>query len=47
LDTHAAIAHAYALMVLTLEGDDGISAITGFADTGVFAHFGVPRRLRS
>ena len=34
-DTHAAIAHAYGLMVLTLEGDR-ISAITWFADNSVF-----------
>jgi RNA polymerase sigma-70 factor (ECF subfamily) len=37
----AAIAHAYGLLVLTLEGDR-ISAITWFSDTGVFAHFGCP-----
>ena len=43
-DTHAAIAHAYGLMVLTLEGDR-ISAITWFADNSVFPHFGLPRTL--
>jgi RNA polymerase sigma-70 factor, ECF subfamily len=39
------IARAYALFVLTLEGDR-ISAITWFADTSVFPHFGLPRMLR-
>jgi RNA polymerase sigma-70 factor (TIGR02960 family) len=43
-DAHAPIAHAYGLMVLTLDGER-ISAITGFADTGVFPHFGLPRTL--
>jgi Sigma-70 region 2 len=42
----AAIAHAYGLLVLTLEGDR-ISAITWFSDTGVFAHFGLARTLRT
>jgi RNA polymerase sigma-70 factor (TIGR02960 family) len=45
-DAHAAIAHAYGLMVLTLHGDR-IAAITGFPDTSVFPHFGLPRTLRS
>ena len=45
-DAHAAIAHAYGLMVLTLEGDR-ISAITWFGDNSVFPHFGLPRTLRS
>jgi RNA polymerase sigma-70 factor (TIGR02960 family) len=45
-DAHAQIAHAYGLIVLTLEGD-GIAAITWFADTALFAHFGLPRTLRS
>jgi RNA polymerase sigma-70 factor (ECF subfamily) len=40
----AAIARPYGLMVLTLEGDR-VSAITWFADTGVLAHFGLPRAL--
>jgi RNA polymerase sigma-70 factor (TIGR02960 family) len=44
-DPHAPIAHAYGLMVLTLSGDR-IAAITGFPDTSVFAHFGLPRTLR-
>jgi RNA polymerase sigma-70 factor (TIGR02960 family) len=45
-DAHAPIAHAYGLIVLTLEGD-GIAAITWFADTALFAHFGLPRTLPS
>jgi RNA polymerase sigma-70 factor, ECF subfamily len=45
-DTHAAIAHAYGLMVLTLRGDQ-ISAITWFADRAVMAWFGLPRTLHS
>jgi RNA polymerase sigma-70 factor (TIGR02960 family) len=44
-DARAPIAHAYGLMVLTLR-DDRIAAITGFPDTGVFPHFGLPRTLR-
>ena len=36
----------YGLFVLTLEGD-AIAAITWFADTGVFPHFGLPRTLPS
>jgi RNA polymerase sigma-70 factor (ECF subfamily) len=44
-DAHTPIAHAYGLMVLTLHGDR-IGAITGFPDTSVFAHFGLPRTLR-
>jgi RNA polymerase sigma-70 factor (ECF subfamily) len=43
-DPHAPIAHAYGLMVLTLRGDR-VAAITGFADTSVFPHFGLPRTL--
>jgi RNA polymerase sigma-70 factor (TIGR02960 family) len=39
------IARAYGLMVLTIEGDR-ITAITGFPDTSVFPHFGLPRSLR-
>ena len=39
------IARAYALFVLTLEGDQ-ISAITWFADSSVFPQFGLPRTLR-
>jgi RNA polymerase sigma-70 factor, ECF subfamily len=45
-DAHAAIARAYGLMVLTLQGGR-ISAITWFADLGVFPHFGLPRTLPS
>jgi RNA polymerase sigma-70 factor (TIGR02960 family) len=44
-DPRAPIAHAYGLMVLTLRGRS-IAAITGFADTSVFAPFGLPRTLR-
>jgi RNA polymerase sigma-70 factor (TIGR02960 family) len=44
-DPHAPIAHAYGLMVLTLHGNH-IAAITGFPDTSVFRHFGLPRTLR-
>lgn len=44
-DPHAPIARAYGLMVLTLSGDH-VTAITGFPDTGVFPHFGLPRTLR-
>jgi RNA polymerase sigma-70 factor (ECF subfamily) len=43
-DPQSAIAHPYGLIVLTLEGD-AIAAITWFADTGVFRHFGLPRTL--
>jgi RNA polymerase sigma-70 factor (TIGR02960 family) len=42
--THDA-ARAYGLFVLTLEGD-AISEITWFADTSIFAPFGLPRILR-
>jgi RNA polymerase sigma-70 factor, ECF subfamily len=44
-DPRAPIAHAYGLMVLTLRGTH-VAAVTGFADTGVFASFGLPRTLR-
>jgi RNA polymerase sigma-70 factor (ECF subfamily) len=39
------VARAFALFVLTLEHDQ-ISAITWFADSNVFPHFGLPRILR-
>ncbi|MGH2450638.1 MAG: sigma factor-like helix-turn-helix DNA-binding protein [Candidatus Limnocylindria bacterium] len=45
-DAQAAIARPQGLFVLTLAGD-AIAAITWFADTGVFPHFGLPRTLRS
>jgi RNA polymerase sigma-70 factor, ECF subfamily len=45
-DAHAAIARAYGLMVLTLQGER-ISAITWFADLGVLPRFGLPRTLPS
>ena len=41
-DAQAAIARAYALFVLTLDGDR-ISAITWFAERSLFPHFGLPR----
>jgi RNA polymerase sigma-70 factor (ECF subfamily) len=44
-DPRARIARAYGLMVLTL-GGDRVTAITGFPDTSVFPHFGLPRTLR-
>jgi hypothetical protein len=40
------VARAYALFVVTLEGDR-ISAITWFADTRVFERFGLPRMLHT
>jgi RNA polymerase sigma-70 factor (ECF subfamily) len=43
-DAHGAIARPYGLLVLTLAGD-AVAAITWFADTGVFRHFGLPRTL--
>jgi RNA polymerase sigma-70 factor (ECF subfamily) len=43
-DPQAAIARAYGLLVLTLQGDR-ISAITWFFDRGLFPHFGLPRTL--
>jgi RNA polymerase sigma-70 factor (TIGR02960 family) len=46
VDADAAIARPYALIVLTLEGE-AIGAMTWFADTGVFPHFGLPRSLRA
>jgi RNA polymerase sigma-70 factor (TIGR02960 family) len=39
------VARAFSLLVLTLEGDR-ISAITWFADSGVFPQFGLPQVLR-
>jgi RNA polymerase sigma-70 factor (ECF subfamily) len=43
-DPHTPIAHAYGLMVLTLRRDR-IAGLAGFADTRVFAAFGLPRTL--
>ena len=43
-DAQAAIARPYGLLVLTLD-EDAIAAITWFADTGLFRHFGLPRTL--
>jgi hypothetical protein len=39
------IARPYGLLVVALDGD-AISAMTWFADSSVFPHFGLPRRLR-
>jgi RNA polymerase sigma-70 factor (TIGR02960 family) len=44
LDARRPVGHAYGLMVLTLR-DDRVAAITGFPDTGLFRHFGLPRTL--
>jgi RNA polymerase sigma-70 factor (TIGR02960 family) len=44
-DTQTGIAHAYGIMVLTLEGDR-LSAVTFFRDNTVFPHFGLPPTLR-
>jgi RNA polymerase sigma-70 factor (TIGR02960 family) len=44
-DRETTIAHAHALFVLTLEGDQ-VCAITWFADKSVFSRFGLPRTLR-
>jgi RNA polymerase sigma-70 factor (TIGR02960 family) len=43
-DPHAAIARPYGMLVLTLQ-EDAVAAITWFADTSVFRHFGLPRTL--
>jgi RNA polymerase sigma-70 factor (ECF subfamily) len=43
-DAQAAVARPYGMLVLTLEGE-AIAAITWFADTAVFRHFGLPRML--
>jgi RNA polymerase sigma-70 factor (ECF subfamily) len=43
-DPHGAIAHAYGLMVLTMDRER-ICAITWFADRSVMAIFGLPRTL--
>jgi RNA polymerase sigma-70 factor (TIGR02960 family) len=40
------IARPYGLLVITLEGER-VSAMTWFADSSVFPHFGLPRRLRA
>jgi RNA polymerase sigma-70 factor (ECF subfamily) len=45
-DAQAGIACPAGLFVLTLEGD-AAGAITWFADTALFGHFGLPRTLRS
>ena len=43
-DPQAAVARAFALFALTVDGDR-ISAITWFGDTGVFPQFGLPRTI--
>jgi hypothetical protein len=43
-DSHAPVAHAYGLIVLTLEGDH-VSTITGFIDNSALPRFGLPRTL--
>jgi RNA polymerase sigma-70 factor (ECF subfamily) len=43
-DAQAAISRAYALFVLTLEGDR-VSAITWFGERSLFSHFELPRTL--
>jgi RNA polymerase sigma-70 factor, ECF subfamily len=43
-ERHGPRLHAYGLMVLTLDRG-GIARITGFPDTSVFPHFGLPRTL--
>jgi RNA polymerase sigma-70 factor (ECF subfamily) len=45
-DAQEGIARPAGLFVLTLEGD-AASAMTWFADTALFGHFGLPRTLRS
>lgn len=44
-ETHAPIAHAHGLIVLTVGGQQ-ISAITRFIDNSVLPRFGLPRTLR-
>ena len=44
-DAYTPLARPRGLFVLTLEGD-AVAAITWFADTGLFRHFGLPRTLR-
>lgn len=44
-DPHTPIAHAYGLMVLTLRCGR-VAGLAGFADTRLFASFGLPRTLR-
>jgi RNA polymerase sigma-70 factor (ECF subfamily) len=45
-DAHTGIASPAGLFVLTLEGD-AAAAMTWFADTALFEHFGLPRTVRS
>lgn len=43
-DSHAPIARAYGMMVLTLSGER-VSAITWFSERSLFSHFGLPRTI--
>jgi RNA polymerase sigma-70 factor (ECF subfamily) len=43
-DSHAGVRRCMGLFVLTVT-QDGITAVTRFPDTGVLAHFGLPRCL--
>ncbi|WP_331744365.1 sigma-70 family RNA polymerase sigma factor (plasmid) [Streptomyces sp. NBC_01136] len=43
-DPHAGVYRAYTLLVITTAGDH-ITAITGFHNTNVMTHFGLPRTL--
>ena len=45
-DARTRIASPAGLFVLTLEGD-AVGAMTWFADTALFEHFGLPRTVRS
>ena len=45
-DAYAPVVRGVGVIVLTLEGD-AIAAITWFADTGIFRHFGLPRIIPS
>jgi RNA polymerase sigma-70 factor (ECF subfamily) len=45
-DAQTGIARPAGLFVLTLDGD-AAAAMTWFADTALFAHFGLPPTVRS
>lgn len=45
MDPNSVRAHAYGLLVLTINDDRRISKITRFLDNGVIARFGLPRML--
>jgi RNA polymerase sigma-70 factor (ECF subfamily) len=44
-DSHAGVSRANGFFVLTLDGEEAISAITRFGDNGVLPYFGLPRTL--